>query len=161
MTTSLRLFPTSSANFATSHKGISLNVSAKCVICDRDFFKPSGAGVHIKRIHQIGKRQSYPHSPLPVMSYVDTTVNIPNTTPSTRSRRLRSISLVNSPISGVSICPPSVHLLKQRSPLVVVLDWMIPQYKPPFLPHSTSYHMQYINIIIIIKFLNGSQRKED
>ena len=99
-------FPNFKCHFATSHKGITLNVSAKCVICDREFSKPSGAGVHIKRVHQIGKHQSYPHSPSSVMSYVDTTVNISNTTPSARSRGLRSISLVNSPLSGVPICPP-------------------------------------------------------
>ena len=87
-------FPNFKRHFATSHKGISLIVSAKCVICDREFSKPSGAGVHIKRVHQIGKHQSYPHSPSPVMSYVNTTVNIPTTTPSARSRSLRSFHLL-------------------------------------------------------------------
>ena len=93
-------FPNFKRHFSTSHKGITLNVSAKCIICDREFSKPTGAGVHIQRAHKIGKNNPYPLSPSPVRSYVD----YPSTpmAPSLRSRRSRRISLVNSPLSGIT-----------------------------------------------------------
>ena len=93
-------FPNFKRHFSTSHKGITLNVSAKCIICDREFSKPTGAGVHIQRAHKVGKNDPYPLSPSPVRSYVD----YPSTpmAPSLRSRRSRRISLVNSPLSGIT-----------------------------------------------------------
>ena len=53
-------FPNFKRHFTTVHKGISLIVSAKCVICDREFEKSSGASVHVKRSHNIGKKWKIP-----------------------------------------------------------------------------------------------------
>ena len=64
-------FPNFKRHFATTHKGIDLKVSAKCLICKLQFAKSCGAGVHLKCAHQIGKDDPYPVSPSPVMSYVD------------------------------------------------------------------------------------------
>ena len=94
-------FPNFKRHFSTSHNRITLNVSAKCIICDREFAKPTGAGVHIQRAHKIGKNDPYPLSPLPVRSYVDSTPMVP----SLRSRSSRRISLVNSPLSGITTSP--------------------------------------------------------
>ena len=82
------------------HKGISLNISAKCLICDREFEKSSGAGVHVKRSHNIGKDGKYPLSPSPVMSFIDMSSSPNNSC--AWSRRSRTVSLVNSPLSGIS-----------------------------------------------------------
>ena len=92
-------FPNFKRHFSTSHKGITLNVSAKCIICDREFSTPTGAGVHILCAHKIGKDDPYPLSPSPVRSYVDPSTSM---APSLRSRRSRRISLVNSPLSGIT-----------------------------------------------------------
>ena len=100
-------FPNFKRHFSTSHKGIILNVSAKCVICDREFPTSNGAGVHIKRTHNIGKDQIFPLSPLPVMSFVDYTLSQNSSTlvSSLRPRRSSRISLVNSPLSGINTRP--------------------------------------------------------
>ena len=110
-------FPNFKRHFSTSHKGVTLNVSAKCVVCDREFPSSTGAGVHIKRTHKIGKEQLYPLSPSPVMSFIDYTLSQNNSTlvSSLRPRRSSRISLVNSPLSGVNTRPstciisPTVH----------------------------------------------------
>ena len=39
-------------HFQDLHKGISLNISAKCTICDRSFSHCHGAGVHCCNIHK-------------------------------------------------------------------------------------------------------------
>ena len=93
-------FPNFKRHFSTAHKGISLNISAKCVICEREFEKSSGAGVHVKRSHNIGKDAKYPLSPSPVMSFIDMSSSPNNSC--ARSRRSRTVSLVNSPLSGIS-----------------------------------------------------------
>ena len=67
--------------------------------CDREFSTPTGAGVHILRAHKIGKDDPYPLSPSPVRSYVDPSTSM---APSLQSRRSRRISLVNSPLSGIT-----------------------------------------------------------
>ena len=101
-------FPNFKRHFATTHKGIDLIVPAKCLICDREFAKSSGAGVHLKRAHQIGKDDPYPVSPSPIMSYVDMESTLNNSTcNSTRSRRSRRGTLINSPLSGITTCPSS------------------------------------------------------
>lgn len=93
-------FPNFKRHFSTAHKGISLNISAKCVICNREFEKSSGAGVHVKRSHKIGKDGKYPLSPSPVMSFIDMSSSHNNSC--ARSRRSRTVTLVNSPLSGIS-----------------------------------------------------------
>ena len=100
-------FPNFKRHFSTSHKGIILNVSAKCVICDREFPTSNGAGVHIKRTHNIGKDQIFPLSPSPVVSFVDYTLSQNSSTlvSSLRPRRSSRISLVNSPLSGINTRP--------------------------------------------------------
>lgn len=100
-------FPNFKRHFSTTHKGVTLNVSAKCVICDREFPSSNGAGVHIKRTHNIGKHQPYPLSPSPVMSFIDYTLSQNNSTvvSSLRPRRSSRISLVNSPLSGINNRP--------------------------------------------------------
>ena len=94
-------------HFSTTHKGVSLNISVKCLICNREFPKSSGAGVHVKRSHKIGKDDPYPLSPSPVMSFVDYTLSQTNSTiaSSTQSRRSRRVSLTHSPLSGITSCP--------------------------------------------------------
>ena len=99
-------FPNFKHHFSTTHNGVSLNISAKCFICNCIFPKSSGAGVHVKRVHNIGKDDQYPLSPSPVMSFVDYTLSQNNFTlaPSTRSRRSRRLSLTHSPLSGITSC---------------------------------------------------------
>ncbi len=94
-------FPNFKRHFQNIHKGISLNVSAICLICDRSFPKSSGAGVHVQWKHIIGKDDSYPASPSPAMSYVDLEDPANNTTiaPSGRSCRLRNKSPLTTPLS--------------------------------------------------------------
>ena len=96
-------FPNFKRHFSTTHNGITLKVSAKCVICDREFSTPTGAGVHIQRTHKIGKDDPYPHSPEPVRSYVDNPSS--PLVSSVRSRSSRTISIVNSPLSGITTRP--------------------------------------------------------
>ena len=104
---SIGSFPNFKRHFSTSHRGITLNVFAKCVTCDREFPSSNGAGVHIKRTHNIGKDQLYPLSPSPVMSFIDYTLSQNNSTlvSSLRPRRSSRISLVNSPLSGITTRP--------------------------------------------------------
>ena len=45
--------------------------SAKCSLCGQKFPEVRSAGVHLKRKHDIGSNNSYPHSPTPVMSSTD------------------------------------------------------------------------------------------
>ena len=73
-------FPNFKHHFSTTHNGVSLNISAKCLICNRVFPTSSGAGVHVKRGHNIGKDDPYPLSPSPVMSFVDYTLSQNNST---------------------------------------------------------------------------------
>ena len=63
--------------------------------------------MHIKRTHNIGRNQSYPLSPSPVMSFIDYTLSQNNSTivSSLRPRRSSRLSLVNSPLSGINNCP--------------------------------------------------------
>ena len=68
-------FPNFKHHFSTTHPGVSLNISAKCLICNRVFPKSSGAGVHVKRAHNIGKDDLYPLSLSPVVSFVDYTLS--------------------------------------------------------------------------------------
>ena len=53
------------------HAQIKLIESAKCSLCGQKFPEGRGAGVHLKRKHNIGSNNSYPHSPTPVMSSTD------------------------------------------------------------------------------------------
>ena len=66
-----------------------------------------GAGVHVRRAHQIGKDDPYPLSPSPVMSFVDYTLSQNDSTISSsmRSCRSRRVSLTHSPLSGITTCP--------------------------------------------------------
>ena len=63
--------------------------------------------MHIKRTHNIGRNQSYPLSPSPVMSFIDYTLSQNNSTivSSLRPRRSSRLSLVNSPLSGINNRP--------------------------------------------------------
>ena len=100
-------FPNFKRHFSTTHKGVPLNISAKCSICNHEFPKSSGAGVHVKRAHKIGKDDPYPLSPSPVMSFVNYTLPQNNSTKasSTQSHRSRRVSLTHSPLSGITSCP--------------------------------------------------------
>ncbi len=73
------------------HKRIKLFESAKCSICGKKFPEGRGAGVHLKRKHEIGYNNSYPHSPTSVMS--STNSDSSNTPRSSRRLRRRSNSL--------------------------------------------------------------------
>ena len=135
-------FPNFKRHFATTHKGIVLKVSAKCLFCDREFVKSSGVRVHLKRAHQIGKDDPFPVSPSPVMSYVDMELTQNNSTfNSTRCRRSQRLTLLNSSLSGITTCPssnggstvdsqyvntsltcPSTPISPQRSPPPVLSD---------------------------------------
>ena len=64
-------FPNFKRHFKNKHKGISFNISAKCMLCNRSFSDNRGAGVHLIRTHHIGKNTPYPLSPTPAMSFVD------------------------------------------------------------------------------------------
>ena len=70
------------------HESIKLFESAKCSICGLKFPKGRGAGIHLQRNHKIGSKNSYPHSPTPVMSF--TNRDIPNTPRSSRRTSRRS-----------------------------------------------------------------------
>ena len=146
-------FPNFKRHFSTSRKGVSLNISAKCLICNRDFPKSSGTGVHVKHAHNIGKDEPYPLSPLPVMSFVDYTLsqNNPTIALSTRSHRSRRVLFVHSPLYGITNSPSQYassttyddtshnmlthHFpdLSSRYPLVRVLLLVHHHFHDPFL----------------------------
>ena len=68
--------------------------------------KSTGAGVHLKRAHKIGKDDPYPVSPSLVMSYVDMELSQNNSTfNSTWCRRSSRLTLINSPLSGITTSP--------------------------------------------------------
>ncbi|CAB4028427.1 Hypothetical predicted protein, partial [Paramuricea clavata] len=55
-------------HFKSKHKKVKLMESARCSLCN-DFLKDGrGAGVHLKRFHQIGSKDDYPISPTPIIS---------------------------------------------------------------------------------------------
>ena len=94
-------FPNFKRHYSNKHEGISLNISAKCTLCNRTFADNRGAGVHLQRTHHIGKNDPYPLTPTPVMSYVDLEISANNTsiTPSRRSRRSRASLLREASLS--------------------------------------------------------------
>ena len=73
---------------SNKHKGISLNISAKCTLCNRTFTDNRGAGVHLQRGHHIGKNVD-----------LETTTNSTTITPSRRSRRSRASLLREASLS--------------------------------------------------------------
>jgi hypothetical protein len=85
------------------HAQIKLIESAKCSLCGQKFPEGRGAGVHLKRKHNIGSNNSYPHSPTPVMSSTDRDgFNTPRS-----SRSLRRIA--NLPSSTPCVDHSHVH----------------------------------------------------
>ena len=123
-------------HFTTTHDGISLNISAKCVTCDREFEKSSGAGVHVKRAHNIGKDGKYPLSPLPAMWFIDMPSSPNNSC--VQSRRSRTVSLVNSLLSGISnshsiglLSHSNLNTTADVDSMNVILSRSIIQVSPP------------------------------
>ena len=78
------------------HESIKLFESAKCSICGQKFPKGCGAGVHLQRNHKIGSKNSYPHSPTPVMSFTNRDIS---NTPRSSRRLSRSSNLLSSTFS--------------------------------------------------------------
>ena len=67
-------------HFQDLHKGISLNISAKCILCDCLSSHCRDAGVHLQCTHKIGKDTVSSLSHTPVMSYVDLEYPMNNST---------------------------------------------------------------------------------
>ena len=133
-------FPNFKRHYGNKHKGISLNISAKCTICNRIFQENRGTGVHLQRSHQIGKNDPYPLSPTPVMSYVDLEVseNKNTITPSRRSHRSRAKLLAEASLSMSRNVSSQIS-----SPLSTIINdtnhdvrLRVPSYLIPLLLHQ-------------------------
>ena len=82
-------FPNFKCHYTNIHKDISINVSAKCTLCQKNFKSAQEAGVHCKRTHKTGSKAPFPLSPTPIMLQipVDDEVNFSMSLPR-HSRRL-------------------------------------------------------------------------
>ena len=132
-------FPNFKCYFATTHKDIDLKVSAKCLICDGKFAKSSGAGVHLKSAHQIGKDGPYPVSPSPVMSYIDVELNN-STLNSTRCRRSRRSTLLIHHCLALPPAPRQMEITRLTCNMSIPPS---PVHQPQF-PLQEPRHLYYL-----------------
>ena len=70
--TIIKSWPNFKRHYINIHPGIELFVSAVCTLCNRQFKELKGAGVHLKRDHDIASSTIVtPKSPSPIMSSID------------------------------------------------------------------------------------------
>ena len=101
------------------HESIKLFESAKCSICGQKFPKGRGAGVHLQRNHKIGSKNSYPHSPTPVMSFTNRDIS---NTPRSSRRLSRRSNLLSSTFSHDPCHVHNSSVYSSTNPNVVTFD---------------------------------------
>ena len=92
-------FPNFKRHYTNIYKNISINVSAKSTLCQKNFKSAQAAGVHCKKTHKIGSKTPFPLSPTPIMSQipVDDEVNLSMSFPR-HSRRLSANQSCTVPV---------------------------------------------------------------
>ena len=62
-------FPNLQNHYSNIHKDISINVSAKCTLCQKSYKSAQAVGVHC-RTHKISSKAPFPMSPTSIMSQI-------------------------------------------------------------------------------------------
>ena len=92
-------FPNFKRHYSNIHKEISINMSAKCTLCQKNFKSAQAAGVHCKGTHKIGSKAPFPLSPTPIMSQISVDDEVNLSIPlHRRSRRLSANQSCSVPV---------------------------------------------------------------
>ena len=90
-------------HFKSKHNKVKLVESVRCSLCNYLLKDGRGAGVHLKRFHDIGSKDDYPISPSPILSFIDKPTD--SVQRSTNSSGISSLSMspvsMSCPVSGL------------------------------------------------------------